>query len=146
MVGEASLRDGRIVKTIIGETLIAEWITTTSRKVAWTKAVGEWTKVTIVAKVTDMRNEEVITAVVVVTSRPAEATTMTEVIDKVNVVITTKVNDVIIKVSVVITTKVNVANTSMTGDVVPVLPPTALLATAPIATVGGTPLLTTSDR
>ena len=143
MVGEASLRDGRIVKTIIGETLIAEWITTTSRKVAWTKAVGEWTKVTIVAKVTDMRNEEVITAVVVVTSRPAEATTMTEVIDKVNVVITTKVNDVIIKVSVVITTKVNVANTSMTGDVVPVLPPTVLLASE---TRQGTPLLTTSDR
>ena len=139
MVGEASLRDGRIVKTIIGETLIVEWITTTSRKVAWTKAVGEWTKATTAAKVTDMRNEEGITAVVVVTSRPAEATTMTEVIDKVNVVITTKV-------SVVIITKVNVVNTSMTGDVVPVLPPTALLATAPIATVGGTPLLTTSDR
>ena len=136
MVGEASLRDGRIVKTIIGETLIVEWITTTSRKVAWTKAVGEWTKATTAAKVTDMRNEEGITAVVVVTSRPAEATTMTEVIDKVNVVITTKV-------SVVIITKVNVVNTSMTGDVVPVLPPTILLASE---TRQGTPLLTTSDR
>lgn len=136
MVGEASLRDGRIVKTIIGETLIVEWITTTSRKVAWTKAVGEWTKATTAAKVTDMRNEEGITAVVVVTSRPAEATTMTEVIDKVNVVITTKV-------SVVIITKVNVVNTSMTGDVVPVLPPTVLLASE---TRQGTPLLTTSDR
>jgi hypothetical protein len=146
MVGEASLRDGRIVKTIIGETLIVEWITTTSRKVAWTKAVGEWTKATTVAKVTDMRNEEVITAAVVVTTTE-EATTMTEETDKVSAVITTKVNDVILtKVNDVIITKVNVANTSMTGDVVPVLPPTALLASAPIGTVGGTPLLTTSDR